>query len=80
MKHAIELHPFQVPNFVRQVMPPRPKQEGLSELPAIPLADLSADTLEALCAEFRRAVFQKAGKTPNAQVQPPSVPGDDDGK
>lgn len=66
MKHTIELHPFKVPNFVRQVMPPRPKQDGMTELPAIPLSDLSAETLDAMCDEFRNAVFQKAGKTPNA--------------
>jgi len=62
MKHTIELHPFQVPNFVRQVMPARPKQDGFQELPAIPLSELSDATLEAMCDEFRRNVFAKAGR------------------
>ena len=68
MNHTIDLHPFQVPNFVRQVMPARPRQDGFTEAPAIPLSDLSAETLEAMCAEFRRAVFEKAGKTPNKRI------------
>lgn len=63
MKHSIDIQPFDVPNFVRQVLPPLSGSFQRKELPAIPLADLSVETLEALCSEFRSAVFQKAGKT-----------------
>lgn len=70
MKHTIELHPFTVPNFARQVQPVGRREDGWKETPAIPLAELSAETLEAMCAEFRRAVFEKAGKMPpNAGVE-----------
>ena len=65
MKHTIELHPFMVPNFVRQVAPVGKREDGWQETPAIPLAELSVETLEALCAEFREGVFRKAGKVPN---------------
>lgn len=51
--------PFSVPNFVR--IDPG-EDEDRSRSSAIPLAELSADTLEALCAQFRVQVFHKAGK------------------
>ena len=63
MKHTIELHPFSVPNFVRQIVAPGKREDGWREAPAIPLYELSEETLEALCADFRRAVFEKAGRT-----------------
>lgn len=72
MTHTIELQPVQVPNFVRPVAPVGKRQDGFKELPAIPVSDLSVDTLEAVCAEFRRGLFEKAGKAPNA----PELTGD----
>lgn len=68
MKHTIELQPFSVPNFVRQVVKPGLRQDGFVETPAIRLADLDADTLDAMCSEFREAVFAKAGKAPQASI------------
>lgn len=62
LKHSIDIQPFDVPNFVRQVMPPQSGSFPRKDLPAIPLVDLSVETLDALCSEFRRAVFEKAGK------------------
>ena len=62
MKHTIELQPFSTPNFVRPVLPIGRRQDGFVEVPPIPLSDLSVDTLEKLCAEFRNEVFKKAGK------------------
>lgn len=64
MKHEIQLQPFLVPNFARPISPVVRREEGWKETPAIPLSELSVDTLEALCAEFRKSVFEKAGKTP----------------
>jgi hypothetical protein len=58
IKHTIELHPFSVPNFVRQVV----KSGRILEATAIPLSDLDAETLNAMCKEFRKSVFIKAGK------------------
>lgn len=58
----IELLPFQVPNFVIQKMPARPKQDGVVESPKFALADVDPVTLGNLCDEFRAEVFRKAGK------------------
>jgi hypothetical protein len=62
VKHAIDIVPFTVPNFVRVKQAPRPRQEGVQFAPPIPLSELSVETLDALCAEFRREVFAKAGR------------------
>lgn len=64
MKHTIDLQPFSVPNYVRQVSPIGKREDGWKETPEIPLSELSAETLEAMCAQFRGAVFEKAGKMP----------------
>ncbi len=58
----IELRPFTVPNFVIQVTPAAPRQDGFREAPSYPLSDVDADTLATMCAGFRAAVFAKAGK------------------
>lgn len=65
MKHTIDLQPFTVPNFVRPIAPRRMRQEGFVETQAIPLSELDAATLDAMCDEFKKAVFAKAGKAPN---------------
>lgn len=70
MKHTIELCPFQIPNFVRPVMPARPRQDGFQDLPGIPLSDLSDETLDAMCNEFRMGVFKKAGRLLPTDIQP----------
>jgi hypothetical protein len=59
---SVELRPFTVPNYVTQVTPARPRQEGFAESPKYALAEIDAETLARLCDEFRRAVFEKAGK------------------
>ena len=64
MKHTIELQPFTVPNFVRPVSPIGKREDGWKETPAIPLSELSSETLKAMCDEFVRSVFIKSGKTP----------------
>jgi hypothetical protein len=63
MKHEIELQPFSTPNFVRQVQKPRSRGEGFTDTPGIPLSELSVETLEKMCAQFRIDVMAKAGKT-----------------
>ena len=67
MKHHIELRPFTTPNFVIAVGAARPKQEGMQELPKFAIHELSDDTLEAMCKEFRDAIFMK--KNQHLQVQ-----------
>lgn len=58
----IELQPFSVPNFVSVKAAPGRREDGLAEAPKYKLADLEPETLDALCVEFRREVFEKAGK------------------
>lgn len=58
----LRLRPFTTPNFVMAEMPPRPKQEGVKELPSFALHELSVETLDELCGQFRAEVFAKAGK------------------
>ena len=61
-KLEVELKPFQVPNFVIADRPARTREEGVVFESAIPLSDISAETLEKLCDKFTDAVFAKAGK------------------
>lgn len=56
----VELMPFNVPNYVIVKMPPRPKQEGIHESPKYHLSELSEETLNQLCEEFRAEVFRKS--------------------
>jgi len=60
IKTSIELEPFSTPNFVRQKQPAGLRENGFKELPAIPLEDLSDETLNQLCDEFRKDIFTKA--------------------
>lgn len=60
MMHKVELRPFTIPNFVIQVVPARPRQEGFSEAPKYHLSELSNETLSSMCNEFRDGVFAKA--------------------
>lgn len=64
MKAAIEvkLKPFRVPNFVLAEAEAKPRQAGMTESPKYALRELDAGTLETLCEEFTRSVFEKAGK------------------
>ena len=57
-----KIRPFTTPNYVTVEAPPRPRQDGWTTSPTISIADLDADTLSEMCAEFRAAVFAKAGK------------------
>jgi len=54
----IDLQPFSIPNFVRPSENPDVTRDQL----AIPLSSLDSLTLSRMCDEFRRAVFNKAGK------------------
>jgi hypothetical protein len=59
---SIELRPFTVPNYVIHKADPIRKLVGFIEAPKSHLSELDADTLSALCDEFRAEVFRKAGK------------------
>lgn len=74
--HQVKLRPFTVPNFVFQVMTPGKREDGPKEVPKYYcLGDLSDDTLDVLCNEFRTAVMLKAAedRRPRAVRQNPSM-------
>ena len=58
-KLNMELQPFTTPNFVRLAV-----EAGDASKEGYPVAikDLDAETLEALCDQFRKELFAKAGK------------------
>ena len=58
----ITLEPFIVPNFVIARDRPTLRQEGITEARKYALAELDAETLERLCDDFTKSVFEKAGK------------------
>jgi len=62
MKIEIKLKPFTVPNFVILEQKPGRREDGIQAAPSIPLADMAADDLAAMCDKFRADVFAKAGK------------------
>jgi hypothetical protein len=61
-KITVELRPFNVPNFVLQVMAPGKRQDGVKEAPSYALSELDAGTLSEMCDDFRLEIFRKAGK------------------
>lgn len=48
----VDYKPFTVPSFARLEMPPRPKQDGIQELPGIPLRELEPHVLDALAGRW----------------------------
>lgn len=70
MEVKLKLKPFTTPNFAMVEMPPRPREEGMKELPSLALETLDAETLEALCIQFRADIFKKAGKTDPEHTRP----------
>ncbi len=60
-----EVRPIAIPNFLLMV-----GRDGELTGQSLPLSGASADGLSALCDDFRRRVFEKAGKTdPAARVR-----------
>jgi hypothetical protein len=72
----IALRPFNTPNFAIMATPPGNRGEGFKEAPSFPLSEVDPETLAAMCDDFRRAVFAKAGHSdpaaPARSPQPPS--------
>ena len=66
----VELQPFNVPNYVIQQMPPGKREDGWKEAPKYKLSEVSEVTLSKLCDDFRRAVFEKAGKLDPRSAMP----------
>ncbi len=73
----VKLKPFLAPNFVSVEMPPRLRQEGMAELPSIPITMIEADALEDLVFEWVEAVYKKAGsRNPFYRPAKPCAQGD----
>lgn len=62
-KIILKLKPFTVPNFVIVEEQPKERSEGFQEGRKFALKELDFETLEMLCLEFRKEVFEKAGIT-----------------
>jgi len=58
----VELQLFQVPNYAIEVARVGRRQDGFQETAKHHLSELNMDTLDRMCNEFRRGVFEKAGK------------------
>jgi len=56
----IEVIPFDVPDSVRAIAEVKPRQDGFSPTPTIPLCRLTQHELSELCIQFRKDVFKKA--------------------
>lgn len=61
----IELEPWKAPNFARQKAPPRRREDGITETPGIPVADLPASTLREMAQAWLEDLYAKAGKAPD---------------
>ena len=61
-KKKIKLRPFNVPNYVLGETSPGLKQDGFVEGPKWHIKELAETTLSELCDQFRKDVFEKAGK------------------
>jgi hypothetical protein len=59
---ALNIKPFDVPEYVLLDMPAGRKQDGLVGLPKIYLADLSDEALASLIEEFTASVMAQAGR------------------
>ncbi len=62
-KLTVELEPWTIPNFVRPKRPVGKRQDGINftDVDCVRLEDCSYETLNSMCNEFRKAVFDKAG-------------------
>ena len=61
-KIEVELVPFKVPNYVLHQTKIGARQEGMQDKSKSHLSELDESTLARLCYEFKREVFEKAGK------------------
>lgn len=59
---AINLQPFNVPNYAVVQKSPGRREDGFKAAQTIPLSEVGADALRTLCENFCIEVFTKAGK------------------
>lgn len=68
----MKLKPWLTPNFANIEVPPRPKQDGVVELPSIPVSELSMEALSSLAQQWLTELYTKAGKTPDWSFNSPT--------
>ena len=65
-----ELKPWLTPNFVSEKEPVGKREDGVTWAAKYSIQDVPAETLSELCDQFRKEVFEKAGKRdPKQQEQ-----------
>lgn len=50
------------PNFATVSLPPLPRQEGMKELPSVPIAELQPQVLDALAEAWLADLYAKANR------------------
>lgn len=63
MEMKVKLRPFQTPNYVIAESKPGLRQDGIFECPKWHVKEVNEHTLSKLCDQFRRDIFEKAGKS-----------------
>ena len=64
----VDLIPFTIPTSVTVKQKPGLRQDGMRLAPQLKLSELSPDELNAMCEEFRDAVFEAAGYVPTKMM------------
>lgn len=61
---SLKIRPLTVPNFVVIDVPPGrvPKYETPSSTLSVQISELDEETLAQLCDDFKKSLFEKAGK------------------
>jgi len=62
MEIKIKLKPWIVPVYVNAETSPGLRQDGMKELPNWHIRELEPEVLSAMCDQFRKDVFESAGK------------------
>lgn len=62
MEMKVNLKPFSTPNFVIAEQRLGLKQDGIVEPPKWHITEVDVSTLSELCDQFRKDIFEKAGK------------------
>ena len=62
MKVDLDVIPWDIPTHIYLKLPPGKKADGFRPREGIPIEDVDAEFLSALCDEFREGVFKKVGK------------------
>lgn len=58
----MELNPWQTPDFATIKAPPGRRQDGMKEMPSIPVADLPDDAFHDLVSTWLTELYNKAGR------------------